>query len=134
MRLKVVKNGSTLRLIGNVPVGVARLVAMVRVTEHDWLVPAGMVHRAGEKLGVAPVGSPENTAKSPKKVTEDGPVPCSVPVNEAVTVVDADCPRTTVIGPTVSVGWAVAVAGIPSEARATKTPAATMSAPCRRER
>ena len=131
MRLKVVKNGSTLRLIGNVPVGVARLVAMVRVTEHDWLVPAGMVHRVGEKLAVAADGSPANEAKSPKKVTEG---PCSVPVNPAVTVADADCPWMTVTGPTVSVTCAAAVEGIPSEASATAIPADTIRAPRRRER
>ena len=123
-------NGSTLTVIGNVPVGVAGLVVMVRVTKHDGLVPAGMVHRVGEKLAVAPAGRPENEAKSPKKVTVD---PCSTPVYPAVTVTDADCPWTTVTGPIVRFGCAAAVDGIPSKTNTTKTPADTISAPRRRE-
>ena len=53
----------TVRVIGNVPVAVVAPAVRVRVTEHDGLAwNDARVHDVGEKLGVAPIGSPENEA------------------------------------------------------------------------
>ena len=47
-------------VIGTVPRAVDPVVAMVRVTEQEGLVWfAGSAHEVGEKLAVAPLGSPD---------------------------------------------------------------------------